>query len=107
VTSCIDPSVRIVAKSPKVGPLLYLYSPMFLIQVLATGKSLFYFHYLQITVVSPWSALLLEVERRVGELMGKTSALTLPGAFILDLFGPLRSGNHLHNIGKSQTNIHS
>jgi len=46
---------------------------------------------------------LLEVERRVGELMGKTSALTLPGSFILDLFGPLRSGNHLHNIGKPQT----
>jgi hypothetical protein len=45
---------------------------------------------------------LLEVERRVGELMGKTSSLTLPGAFILDLFGPLRSGNHLHNIGKPQ-----
>jgi hypothetical protein len=27
VMSCIDPSVRIVTKSPKVGPLLYLYSP--------------------------------------------------------------------------------
>ncbi len=73
---------------------------MSLIEVLATGKSLFYFYYFRITVVSALLALLLEVERRVGELMGKTSALTLPGSFILDLFGPLRSGNHLHNIGK-------